>query len=471
MIIAAVAAFFYLSGLVSAVFAAMTARTAQGAIAWTLALITFPFVSVPLYWVFGRSKFQGFEDAYAERKDEIDAKVELIRDNLSRSDPALEVRVPEYEALEQLCDSHFVRGNDTQLLIDGERTFESICAGIAEARDYVIAQFYMIHDDGLGRRFADSLAARARAGVRVFLLYDEIGSYGLPSLYVERLRAAGVRVSGFRTTQGFRNRFQLNFRNHRKIVIVDGLVGWVGGHNVGDEYLGLDPNMSPWRDTHLKLAGPAVIQLQMAAVADWFWATRDLPDLCWEARPAEHGSRAAIVIPSAPTQRLEVAGLMFVTLINAAQQRVWITAPYFVPDESVMRALKLAALRGADVRILLPGQSDNLLVSLAAFYYVEELRDLGIRFYEFRPGFLHEKVMLVDDEVGVVGTANFDNRSFRLNFEVTAVVADADFVAEMAMMLEADFARSEVLDPSSLARRPFFWRLGVRLARLLSPVL
>ena len=254
-------------------------------------------------------------------------------------------------------------------------------------------------------------------------------------------------------------------------MIVDGLAGWVGGHNVGDEYLGLDPKMSPWRDTHLKLEGPAVIQLQMAAVADWFWATRELPELCWEARPANDGNRTAMVIPSAPTQRLEVAGLMFVTLINAAQQRVWITAPYFVPDESVMRALKLAALRGADVRILIPGQSDNALVSLAAFYYIEELRDLGIRFYEFRPGFLHEKVMLVDDEVGVVGTANFDNRSFRLNFEVTAIVADANFVAEMAMMFEADFAHSEQLDPSSLGERPFFWRLGVRLARLVSPVL
>jgi len=471
MILAAVASFFYLSGLVSAVFAAMTARTAQGTIAWTLALITFPFFAVPLYWVFGRSKFQGFEQAYEERADEIDSKVELIRSNLTRSGRQLEVRVPEYEALEQLGGSNFVRGNATELLIDGQATFDSICAGIADAKDYVLAQFYMIHDDGLGRRFADSLAERARAGVRVFLLYDEIGSYGLPELYIERLRAAGVRVSGFRTTQGFRNRFQLNFRNHRKIVIVDGVTGWVGGHNVGDEYLGLDPKMTPWRDTHLKLEGPAVIQLQTAAVEDWFWATRELPDLCWEARPAGHDNRTAIVIPSAPTQRLEVAGLMFVTLINAAQQRVWITAPYFVPDESVMRALKLAALRGADVRILLAGQSDNLLVSLAAFYYVEELRELGIRFYELRPGFLHQKVMLVDDEVGVVGTANFDNRSFRLNFEVTAVVADADFVAEMAMMLEDDFARSEELDPSSLRERPFLWRLGVRLARLVSPVL
>ena len=471
MILAAAAAFFYIAGLVSAVFAAMTARTAQGAIAWTLALVTFPFVSVPLYWVFGRSKFQGFEQAYKERADEIDHKVDAIRSNLSRSGASLEVRVPEYEALEQLCESNFVRGNATELLINGEATFDSICAGIAMAKDYVVAQFYMIHDDGMGRRFADSLAERARAGVRVFLLYDEIGSYGLPSLYLERLSAAGVQVSGFRSTQGFRNRFQLNFRNHRKIVIVDGSAGWVGGHNVGDEYLGLDPKMSPWRDTHLKLEGPAVIQLQMAAVADWFWATRDLPDLCWEARPAEHGNRTAMVIPSAPTQRLEVAGLMFVTLINAAQHRVWITAPYFVPDESVMRALKLAALRGADVCILLAGQSDNLMVSLAAFYYVEELRDLGIRFYEYRPGFLHQKVMLVDDEVGVVGTANFDNRSFRLNFEVTAVVADADFVAEMAMMFEADFAHSEALDPASLRRRPFFWRLGVRLARLVSPVL
>ncbi len=280
-----------------------------------------------------------------------------------------------------------------------------------------------------------------------------------------------MKVSGFKTTQGFRNRFQLNFRNHRKIVIVDGFTGWIGGHNVGDEYLGLNPKMSPWRDTHLKIEGPAVIQLQMATMVDWFWATRELPALSWVTQPSASGQQKIIIVPSAPTQRLETAGMMFVTLLNAAQHRVWLSAPYFVPDESVMRALKLAALRGADVRILLPGTSDNLMVSLAAFHYIEELRGLGIRFFEYKPGFLHEKVMLVDDEVGAVGTANFDNRSFRLNFEITAIVADSEFVEEMASMFTQDFKHSVELDPETLKGRSFFWRLGVKLARLASPVL
>ncbi len=471
MLLAAFVAFFYIAGLVSAVAAAMTARTAQGALAWCLALVTFPFLAVPAYWVFGRSKFQGFEDAYNERAGEIDALVDEIRGNLEQADARLETRVPEYEALEHLSGSHFLRRNQTELLINGEATFNSICAGIAKAREYVVVQFYMIHDDGLGRRLQQCLLERAAAGIRVFLLYDEIGSGGLPDSYVEELRRGGVKVSGFKTTQGFRNRFQLNFRNHRKIVIVDGFTGWIGGHNVGDEYLGLNPKMSPWRDTHLKIEGPAVIQLQMATIADWFWATRELPDLSWVAQPSPDGQQKAIVVSSAPTQRLETAGMMFVTLLNAAQQRVWLSAPYFVPDESVMRALKLAALRGADVRILLPGTSDNLLVSLAAFHYIDELRGLGIRFYEYKPGFLHEKVMLVDDEVGAVGTANFDNRSFRLNFEITAIVADSEFVEEMASMFTQDFKHSVELDPETLKDRSFFWRLGVKLARLASPVL
>ncbi len=182
MLIAAFVAFFYISGLASAVAAAMTARTAQGALAWCLALITFPFLAVPAYWVFGRSKFQGFEDAYNERAEEIDALLNEIRGNLEQADARLETRVPEYEALEHLSGSHFLRRNQTELLINGEATFNSICAGIAKARDYVVVQFYMIHDDGLGRRLQQCLLERAAAGIRVFLLYDEIGSGGLPPI-------------------------------------------------------------------------------------------------------------------------------------------------------------------------------------------------------------------------------------------------------------------------------------------------
>lgn len=460
----------YVCGIIAAVDAVMTARTATGALAWAVSLVVMPFVAVPAYVVFGRSKFEGMTAAYVQCKQEIDALITRVRDNL-RPWGIDAAEQGTYRAVQKLSGTELTRGNRVSLLVDGQATFDSILEGIALARHYALVQFYMFHDDGLGRRMQQALIERARAGVRVFMLYDEVGSKGLPKSYLDALRAAGAQTSSFKPTQGRRNRFQLNFRNHRKMVVVDGETGWVGGHNVGDEYLGLDPDMTPWRDTHVRIVGPAVLQLQAAILGDWYWATRTIPELNWQPRAAPDGDQRVMIVPSTPTHLLETAGLFFVTALSSARQRIWISAPYFVPDEAVMKALQLAALRGVDVRIITTGKGDSLPVFLAAFHYMHELRDLGIQFYAYKPGFLHEKVMLVDDEVSTVGTANFDNRSFRLNFEVTAMVVDREFARGMQAMFEADFAHAQRIDPAEFDRKPFWWRLGVSLSRLASPVL
>ena len=469
--IAAIVTVFYVAGIVAAVDAIMTVRTSQGAVAWSVALIAFPFVAVPAYLVFGRSKFQGMLAAYAQRKDEIDALVAEVQHNLDAWAVPNDDRPSVYAAIRQLSGMKLTRGNRAELLVDGKATFDSILAGIAGAREYVLVQFYMFHDDGLGRRMQQALIERAKAGVRVVMLYDEVGSKGLPRAYTAALTDAGVKVSSFKPTQGWRNRFQLDFRNHRKMVVVDGVTGWVGGHNVGDEYLGLDPALTPWRDTHVRLEGPVVTQLQKVIATDWFWATHELPELNWAPRAAPQGDVHALIVPSAPTQRLETAGLMFVSALHSARKRIWLSAPYFVPDEAVLKALELAALRGVDVRVITTGKGDSLPVFMAAFHYIDLLRDLGIKFYAYTPGFLHEKVALVDDEVSTIGTANFDNRSFRLNFEVTAVIADRDFAKQMEAMFEQDFAHAVAIDPAELDKKPFWWRLAVRVSCLAAPVL
>lgn len=467
-----VAVAFYIVGLVAAAHAALNTRTAQGAVAWTLFLLMFPFLGLPAYLVFGRNKFQGLAEAFEASEARIRDLIAEVRKNIApwRIEPA---EGPSWHrALRRIASgAGLTRGNRATLLIDGEATFDDLLAGIAAAERYVLFQFYMIHDDGLGRRVRNALIERARAGVEVRVLYDEVGSSGLPGSYVRELERNGISVSSFKPTQGMFNRFQLNFRNHRKMVVVDGRVGWVGGHNVGDEYLGLDPKFSPWRDTHVRIEGPAVLQLQAAIVTDWYWATRELPDLDWAPQPSPDGDQLAMIVPTGPTGHLETASLLFVSALSAADKRIWLTAPYFVPDEAVMKALKLAALRGLDVRIMTSGKGDSLPVYLAAFHYLYELRDLGIRFYSYEPGFLHQKVMLIDDDIAAVGTHNFDNRSFRLNFEVMAVIVDHDFAREMAAMFEGDFAHAKRLDPNELDRRPIWWWLGVRLARLASPVL
>jgi cardiolipin synthase len=469
--IAAIVTSFYVAGILASIHAVMTVRTPQGAIAWSVALVAFPFVSVPAYLVLGRSKFEGVIDAYEQRADEIDEVVDEVRAGLDkwRVEPTKQRTM--YDAIRKLAKMNLLRGNKPELLINGDATFDSIIKGISEAQDYALVQFYMFHDDGLGKRMQDAMIERANAGVRVYMLYDEIGSNGLPSSYVDKLRAAGVEVSSFKPTQGSRNRFQLNFRNHRKIVVVDGKVGWVGGHNVGDEYLGLDPKFSPWRDTHVKLTGPVALQLQATILGDWYWATREIPELNWEATAAENSDTLAMIVPFAPSERLETAGLFFVAALQAAKERIWISAPYFVPDEAVMKALELAALRGVDIRIIVPAHNDNRVVQFAGYFYIDQLRDLGIKFYAYTPGFLHQKAFLVDQDLSSIGTANFDNRSFRLNFEVMSLIVDEAFATEVEAMFEADFAHSVSIDPTEYDAKPLWWRFAVNLSRLASPVL
>jgi cardiolipin synthase len=469
--IAALVVIFHLLGAVSALHAVMSTRTSQGAVAWSVSLLTFPYLAVPAYWVFGRSKFQGYVVARRASDRANDPIEQQIVDSAERFRSVDEDRIEAVEAAEGLANMPALRANSVELLIDGDATFESILRGIDEAKEYILVQFYIVHDDGLGRALKDHLIAKAKEGLRVFFLYDEIGSHALPRRYIDDLRAAGVDIREFNTRKGRRNRFQLNFRNHRKIVVTDGKVAWIGGHNVGDEYLGKDPKFGHWRDTHVRIEGPAVLKAQISFAEDWYWATDAVLDLDWTAKAAANGDDARVlIIPTGPADELETCNLMFVHAINSAQKRIWIASPYFVPEHSVIVALQLAGLRGVDVRILIPDNPDHLLVYLAAYSYFGEAGLTGAQFYRYQDGFLHEKAMLIDDKVATIGTANFDNRSFRLNFEITAAIADPTFVAEVEQMFERDFARSRLMKKGEYEAKPWYFKLGVRLARLTSPI-
>jgi len=459
----------HILGFLTSIDAAMSTRTAQGAIAWVIGLNTMPLIAVPAYAVLGRRNFSGYVESRRDHEEEIDRLVQKISTKLRPYAVTIEDRDPAFEGLTGLADMPMLDGNLVELLIDGAATFDSIFEGIERAEEYVLVEFFIIKDDGLGRRLKEALMEKARQGVRCYVVYDEIGSHRLPMSYGRDLREAGVEVSEFNTRQGHQNRFQLNFRNHRKIVVVDGREAWIGGHNVGDEYLGLG-KLGPWRDTHLRIAGPAVQQAQAIFLADWFWATRTFPDLNWKPVPADGEGARALILPTSPADPIERAQLFFVHALNSAHDRIWIASPYFVPDEAVIAALHLAALRGVDVRILLPNDPDHLAVYLCSFWYIDDLEEVDVHFYRYTGGFLHQKVMLIDDAVATVGTANFDNRSFRLNFEVTAVVADPDFVLQVQEMLLADFEQSEPVPEGLLGEKSFLFRLGVRLARLTAPL-
>jgi len=432
----------------------------------------FPLAALPLYWVFGRPKFEGYREAWHEQQKTLEALIAHGRSALEPFElPEFEA-IGNYEALKRIARMPLVRANAARLLVDGQATFDSVIAGLARAKLYALVQFYIVRDDGLGRRLKAAMLECRQRGVEVFFLYDEIGSQGLGRTYLASLVAAGVKCSKFDSTRGRRNRFQYNFRNHRKSVVVDGVETWVGGHNVGDEYLGLDPKIGPWRDTHVHVVGPAAMLVQFAWLADWFWATRTVPEWNWEPQPDPNGADTRVMcVPLSPVDAVARGQLFHVHALNAALRRIWIATPYFIPDEALSAALRLAALRGVDVRVIFPRKTDNRLLDAAALWFVARLEGVGIRFYRHVTGFMHQKVMLVDARVSCIGSANLDTRSLHLQFEENLLIVDEAFANEMERMLLADLAASEEYDAAALKRASFPKRLGVSLARLTAPLL
>lgn len=461
----------HLLGIANAAHAVMNVRSSQSALAWAISLITFPWLAIPFYWTVGRTRFRGYAEAvqtaYQERQKVVPQMRQSFSDLTTDLPAALE---PLQQIAQTVNQAGFTSGNGIELLIDGKQTYEAMLAAIAVAKDYILLQSYCINDDEAGNEFRKLLVQKSHQGVRVYVLYDEIGSKKITRSYLKSLRQHGIRVSGFKTTKGKGNRLQLNFRNHRKILVVDGETALVGGLNIGDEYLGKDPRLSPWRDTHTLIRGTAVQFLQRTFVSDWYWATAELPELCWQVHRDER-NEAICVFPTGPASNFPACTLFFVNLINQAQNRLWIASPYLVPDEPTLTALKLAAVRGVDVRIMLPSRPDHLMVYLCSFSYYAELQSVGIRVYRYQPGFMHQKVILVDDAIAGVGTVNLDNRSFSLNFEVMNFVASLRFIESVEKMLLHDFAMADWVDLTTYAQEPLWFKLAVRVSRLLAPLL
>jgi cardiolipin synthase len=484
-VIAAAALLIHVIGLALAMDAVMIGRTAQGTLGWVVALIGLPYLAIPVYVLFGSRKFYGYLRARRSGNADLDRVAGSLARNLRAAALAIGAGSWDDHGLGRLGIMPATTGNRVDLLIDGPQTFDAIFAALDRAARYVLVQFYIIRDDGLGRRLQERLLAARRRGVRVHVLYDTIGSHALPRQYERALRDAGCEVHGFCPSRRFasRNRFHLNFRNHRKIVVVDGREAFLGGHNVGDEYLGTAAGLPPWRDTHVRLRGPSVQAVQLAFLEDWFWASGNVPDLEWTPTPAVpdpdeppdscrgdsgEGQRV-LIVPSGPPDEVETCALMFLELIHSARRRLWIATPYFVPDEQIISALQLAAFRGVDVRIIIPDRPDLLLVRYSAYSYYPDVLPHGVKLYRYMPGFMHQKVTLAD-RTAAVGTANLDNRSFRINFEITAVVIDDEFAARVEAMFHRDFERCHRVSQHEFDRRSWGFRLLARLSRLLAPI-
>lgn len=493
----------HMCGAGAAAHAIMTVRNSQSAVAWAISLALIPYFTLFPYLLFGRSRLSP-HPSLPVKPDRF--PIQSIDDQSSRdgSDSALQGELSRFHALAGLSGSPVLPKNSVRLLVNGIETFNVFFAALAHAQHTIYLQCFTVHHDVLGKQLRDLLCERALAGVRVYFLYDRVGSHKLPRTYIRILQAHGVHTQAFSAGKYWRNPLRINFRNHRKLAIIDHQIAFLGGLNIGTTYLDAHPRLSPWRDTHLQVKGKVVGALITSFVQDWFWMTNSLPkDFVdyvqfnvggGEIQPErqnhdvikakENGGdvssvqyRAVVTnvlcqaLATGPSDAKETCLLFFVAAINSASKRIWLASPYFIPDDAIRVALQLAVLRGVDVRLLLPGLADHRTVYAASSLYAYDILRAGVKVYRYQPGFMHQKVVLIDDAMAAIGSANLDNRSFRLNFELTLMVFDTIFAKLVEAMLEQDFAQSSLISAAEYQQAPIWKKFAMHVAKLFSPIL
>ena len=369
------------------------------------------------------------------------------------------------------------------LLKDGTSTFSAIFDAINSGKHYILVQYYILRSDRLGLELKELLISKAREGLQVFLLYDDMGSFWLSKQYIKDLRLAGVHTATFLPVFSLKRFYLMNYRNHRKLVVVDGNVAFTGGLNVGEEYAASRFGRHRyWRDTHMSITGKSVKQIESIFVGDWEFSTgkKILNKLEKQKGKAETSKpttqmssfeQGILVVPSGPYDQTNIGMLLFMQIIHGAKKKLWVSTPYFVPDEALQKGLELAVLKGIEVKILLPKLSEQLLVHWVTLSYAEQMQRAGVQVYLYEKGFIHQKVILIDDDVAFVGTSNFDNRTLYLNCELMLGVFGEEFNKQIKSMLKDDFKNAKVFSPKKDRLIRKLIRLRANGARLLAPLL
>jgi len=449
-------------------------RSPLSALSWILTLFLLPYVGLFLWWAIGRTHLRRKRRKRRSASSQFTRRMDALRDDLP------EVPSPEWELLPIKRLPHDLllwvfrpsSGNRVELLVDGPAVYPAMEQAIRQARHHVHLLFYTWSPDETGRRFRDLVAEKARQGVQVRLLYDAVGSATTPNRFMRPLSEAGGKVAVFHPTKFFRRLPHFNFRNHRKLVLVDGEVAFVGGLNIADCYA------HDWHDLAVELRGPVFDQLQEVFLDDWFDATEEnLVDPSYFGRwadppspPREDGADCAVVA-SGPHMEYNIYRDAFFLAITQARRRIWITTPYFIPDIALQTALRTAVYRGVDVKLLVPGRSDAPPVQWAGRSYFPSLLEAGVEIYEYQPEILHAKDVVFDDDVSVVGSANMDIRSFRLNFELSVFVRDTRLTGELAELFQRNLGRSRQIRLADVQQQSYAVQLAQSVANLLSPLL
>lgn len=453
-------------------------RNPVKSLAWVTVLLVVPAVGLLLYMFFGRN-IQNKRIISRRNRRKL-KKLENIRkpdSPRSRRSPAVEQAI---RLASSLQSSPFYEGNAVELFNNGAEKFDSLLADISRAREFINLEYYIIADDNIGRRIADALIERAQAGVKIRLIYDSVGSFKVGRKFLKRLKNAGVEAFPFFEVVFPPFGSRVNWRNHRKIVVIDGKIGYIGGMNIADRYVDGGKEFPLWRDLHLRLTGPGVNALQQSFAVDWnFMGQPLLEQIAGETPPEATGAdspRKACaadvqLLTGGPVNQWMNLTLMFQKAIATARKTVFLQTPYFLPSEGLLQALQIAALSKVDVRIMLPRRSDSDMLRWASFSYIQECLRAGIKVYLYEKGMLHSKAIIIDDEFATVGSTNFDFRSFEHNFEANLLVYSREFNAVMRRQFIEDQRDCMRVNAATWRSRPYLEKGLESVMRLFAPIL
>ena len=448
-------------------------------IAWILLMALVPLIGFLLYLFFGRNYrknkiFTGKGLSDLSRIEDLSRNQirELSKQNLLEN-RYIKAKGHIMRLLLNNSKALLTENNKAEILNNGAETFETILEDIKNARHHIHLEYYILEDDKIGNKVKDVLIDKAQQGIEVRIIFDKVGSWGLGSSYIRDLKAHGVDLHAFMPVRFPSLANKVNYRNHRKIIVIDGLIGFTGGINIADRYIEGDPDLGFWRDTHLKLEGDAVHSLQAVFLTDWYFTSERVITTSDQYFPDHNITDKVLVQIATSGPDSDWASIMqaYFMAITTAQQYIYISTPYFMPNESILTAMKTAALGGVRVVILLPGKTDFFLYTWTTRSYLTELVEAGIEVYIYKKGFTHSKLIMVDGMFSSVGTANMDMRSFDQNFEVNALIYDVATTRQLENAFEEDLSNSERITLNTLAKRPMSARIRESAARVFTPLL
>lgn len=443
-------------------------RNPVKSLAWVTVLLLLPMLGIVLYIFFGRNiqntRKMSRRDRRRLKKRETPQYCDLRE--LGLSDEAMQ----EISLAHSLTGASFYEGNKVDVFTNGADKFAALRRDLADAREYINIEYYIFESDHIGNEIADILIDKAHSGVTVRVIYDHVGSFSVRSRFFKRMKAAGVHIYPFFEVTFPQLGTRINWRNHRKICVIDGRVGYCGGMNIADRYI-TGGKFDTWRDTHVRVEGPIVAALQHSFTLDWHFMGQPLITETINTAPPFPGDTGALLLTSGPTSQWSNIALMFHKAIAGARRRIYIQTPYFLPTDALLKDLSTAALSGVDVRVMIPRHSDSLLLNFASASYVTECMRAGVKIYFYEAGMLHSKMIIIDDEFVTIGSTNFDFRSFEHNFEGNLFFYSPEFNRRMLVIYRKDLENSTRVKPSSWRRRPLYHRAIESVVRLLSPIL